>query len=100
MQADQLLGNLCERNAKTLFKGFLILLEDLHKDHELNFDKLRNSMPQKYLPLLDQADYFDKNKMQYLRKKTLDLGNEIVRNIESEFQNFTIEFKFDNENRQ
>ena len=55
-------------------------------------------MPDKYLPLLDQANYFDEDKMQYLRKKTLDLGNEISRNIESEFQNFTIEFKF-NENR-
>ena len=99
MQANQLLGNLCERNTKALFKGFLILLEDLHKDHELNFDKLRIAMPEQYQALLDQADYFDYDKMQYLRKKTLDLGNEIMRNIESEFQNFTIEFKFDNENR-
>lgn len=98
MQANQLLGDLCERNTKALFKGFLILLEDLHKDHELNFNKLKSSMPDKYLPLLDQANYFDEDKMQYLRKKTLDLGNEISRNIESEFQNFTIEFKF-NENR-
>lgn len=94
MNADKILCDLCERNTKTLFKGFLILLEDLNKDHQLNFDKLKKSLPKKYESIINQADYFDEDKMKYLRKKTLDFGNEILRNIESEFENFTIEFNF------
>ena len=55
---------------------------------------LKKALPDDYTSLIDQADYFDHNKMQYLRKKILDMGNESIRESENNFENFTISFKF------
>ena len=94
MDAKESLSSSSASSTKALFKAFLILIEDLNKDHLINFSKLRNSIPKEYHPLLDQADYFDQHKLQYLRKKILDMGNETIRSTESNFENFTISFKF------
>ena len=94
MNAGQALNSTHSRNTKVLFKSFLILIEDLHKDHCINFSKLRDNVPQEYHPLLDLADYFDQHKLQYLRKKILDMGNESIRTTSSDFENFTISFRF------
>ena len=71
------------------------MIEDLNNDHLRNFEKLRKSVPKEYQPLIDQADYFDQAKLQYLRKKILDLGNESIRTTENSLENFTISFKKD-----
>ena len=94
MNPDELVNSVYSKNTKILFKSFLVLIEDLHKDHEINFDKLKKSLPKEYHDLIDQADYFDNNKLQYLRKKILDMGNETIRETESNFEKFTISFKF------
>ena len=94
MDAKKSLSSTATNGTKMLFKAFLILIEDLNKDHLINFSKLRKSIPEEYHPILDQADYFDQHKLQYLRKKILDMGNETIRSTESNFENFTISFKF------
>lgn len=94
MDPDEILQTVYAKNTKVLFKSFLILIEDLNNDHLRNFEKLRNSIPEEYHALLDQADYFDQKKLQYLRKKILDLGNDSIRTAEDSFENFTISFKF------
>ena len=71
-------------------------MEDLKNEHDSNFNKLRDSLPEEYQPILNQADYFDDDKMQHLRKRILDVGNESLRNILYEVQNFTITFDFKN----
>ena len=71
----------------------LILIEDLHKEHEINFNKLKESLPENE-DLIVQADYFDDDKLRYLRKKVLDMGNEVIRNNSIDLENFTISFKF------
>lgn len=83
-----------EKNIRMLYKAFLILIEDLHKDHQINFQKLRLSFPSEFSGIIDQADYFDEKKLKYLRKKILDMGNEVIRMNDSELANFTISFKF------
>jgi len=45
MDAQELLTSSYEKNTKLLFKSFLILIEDLHKDHSINFHKLRKALP-------------------------------------------------------
>ena len=70
------------------------MLEDLQKEHQIQFNKLRKNLPKDTLPILEQADYFDEEKLQHLRKRTLDIGNETIRNIEGELENFTITFEF------
>ncbi len=94
MDAEEMVRKYCEKNTVTLFKGFLMMIEDLQVDHQIHFGKLRNSLPEEYKTLIDQADYFDQEKLQHLRKRTLDIGNEAVRNIAGGFENFTISFEF------
>lgn len=94
MDPDESLQALYAKNTKVLFKSFLILIEDLNDDHLRNFEKLRGAIPKEYHALLNQADYFDQKKLQYLRKKILDLGNDSIRTAENSFENFTISFKF------
>ena len=94
MNAEGILKKHCQRNTVSLFKGFLVMLEDLQKDHHIQFNKLRKNLPKDTLPILEQADYFDEEKLQHLRKRTLDIGNETIRNIEGELENFTITFEF------
>mgnify|MGYP003632451810 FL=1 len=94
MDAQELLISSYEKNTKVLFKSFLILIEDLNKDHCINFHKLRKALPSEHHALIDQADYFDQHKLQYLRKRILDMGNDSIRSSESSFENFTISFKF------
>ena len=94
MNAEGILKKHCQRNTVSLFKGFLVMLEDLQKEHQIHFNKLRKNLPKDTLPILEQADYFDEEKLQHLRKRTLDIGNETIRNIEGELENFTITFEF------
>ena len=83
-----------ERHVRRLFKDFLYLLEDLHKEHSINFDKLERNVPDEYSDLIAQANYFDYPKMQHLRKRVLDLGNDSIRNSQEDFENYTVIFKF------
>ena len=96
MDAQGIFKKHCQRNTVSLFKGFLIMLEDLQKEHQIHFSKLKRNLPEGCLPVIEQADYFDEEKLQHLRKRTLDIGNETLRNIEGELQNFTISFEFNN----
>jgi hypothetical protein len=75
MDAQGIFRKYCQRNTVSLFKGFLVMLEDLQREHQIHFDE---------------------EKLQHLRKRTLDLGNETIRNVESELENFTISFTFNN----
>lgn len=93
MDAKALLGEYYGRNTKRLFKTFLVLLEDLKTEHDINFCKLRKNLSQ-HKDLIEQADYFDEDKMQYLRKKVLDMGNDNIRNNDDDLEKFTIEFEF------
>ena len=94
MNAEDIFCKHCERNTTSLFKGFLMILEDLKKEHEINFGKLKKNLPEEYKPVIDQADYFDEEKVQHLRKRTLDIGNEAIRSIDGGLENFTIDFEF------
>ena len=58
---------------KLVFKSFLVMVEDLHIEHQIQFGKLKDKLPKEYLDIVDQADYLDEEKKQYLRKKILVL---------------------------
>ena len=94
MEPETAIQEVYSKNTKVLFKSFLILIEDLNRDHVINFSKLRKAISPQYHSLIDQADYFDQHKLQYLRKKILDMGNESIRDAENSLENFTISFKF------
>lgn len=93
MDAQDFLAERSDRALRTLFKGFLKILEDVRREHEINFDKLRGSLPDD-VDLIDMADYFDDERFQAYRKKVLDLGNEMLREYQSELENFKVTFVF------
>ena len=90
-KATELLHFQAGRNVTNLYKGFLVALEDLHHQHQSNFNKLRKALPE-HEGIIDQADYLDEEAMDYLRKKVLDLGNDCRRYLETEIEKFEIEF--------
>jgi len=79
---------------KLVFKSFLVMVEDLHIEHQIQFGKLKDKLPKEYLDIVDQADYLDEEKKQYLRKKILDIGNESIRGVNEELSKISVEFKF------
>ena len=94
MDAKSLLQQQYDRNTVSLFKGFLVLIEDLQKEHSIHFAKLKRNLPRDCWAVIDQANYFDDDKMSHLRKRILDIGNETLRRVDSDMEEFTISFKF------
>jgi len=90
----EILQDRYEKHIKNLFKSFLCLLEDLNEDHSIHFAKLKKALPEEYHSLINQANYFDYDKMQYLRKRVLDLGNDSLRNQNEDLEKFIVHFKF------
>lgn len=93
MEAKDFLSDRFNGSTKSLFKNFLVLIEDLHTENQISFHKLKKHLPE-HTDLIDQANYFDQEKMQYLRKKILDLGNESIRSSENDLEKFIVEFNF------
>ncbi len=94
MDPKNLLKDNLDRNVKELFKGFLNTIEDLHADHQRTFAKLRSALPEDYEPIINMADYFDYDKLQHIRKRVLDVGNESLRKNDSELEKVNLKFEF------
>ena len=93
MEAKDFLSQRVNGATKSLFKSFLVLIEDLHTENQIAFHKLKKHLPE-HSDIIDQANYFDQDKMQYLRKKILDMGNESIRDSNDDLEKFIIEFNF------
>lgn len=78
------------RNIVNLYKNHLILLEDVSVEHNQMMDKLKNHVAQE---TLDDVDYLSEKKYNYFRKKTLDIGNEAIREFERSIENLKITLK-------
>jgi hypothetical protein len=80
------------RNVIVFYKKYLSILEDISKDHQIMKDKMDTHLPKEFL---DNIDYLNKDKYNYIRKKILDGGNEIYRELESSLNllNFNIKEK-------
>jgi hypothetical protein len=94
MKAQDFLNDRSDHHVKFLFKSFLLMLEDLKKTHEINFNKLYEELPDEQHGIINMADYFDEDYYQNYRKKILDIGNSVLRDYNSELENLTVEFKF------
>jgi len=93
MEAKDFLSQRVNGATKSLFKSFLVLVEDLHTENQIAFHKLKKHLPE-HSDIIDQANYFDQDKMQYLRKKILDMGNESIRGSNDDLEKFIVEFNF------
>ncbi len=80
-----------DRIVTNLFKGYLIMLEDLGDSHDETLAKLKAALPPDYRPFVDLADYLTPERGAALRKKILDSGNDSKREISKLVDQFTIE---------
>jgi hypothetical protein len=93
MEDKEILQERYEKHIKGLFKSFLFILEDLNDDHSINFAKLKKALPE-HEHIITQADYFDRDKLQFLRKRVLDLGNDSLRGQNEDLEKFTVILNF------
>jgi hypothetical protein len=94
MNAKKFLNDSSHKEITGLFKTMLMLVEDMRRDHEFHYQKLYEEIPKKYHPVIKTADHFTPEKLAWIRKRILDHGNESVRNMEKEIENFKVSFKF------
>ena len=94
MNAKKILNDASDKEISSLFKIMLIMIEDMKKDHDFHYDKLYESIPEKYHPIIKTADHFTPDKLSWIRKRILDFGNESIRNMEKEIENYKVTFKF------
>ena len=78
----------------SLFKMMLMMVEDMKKDHDFHYDKLYQEIPDKYHPVINTADHFTEDKVSWIRKRILDYGNESLRSMKNELENYKVEFIF------
>ena len=77
----------------SLFKGQLVILEDLGLEHDEALGKLYDALPDQYKPFVNLADYFTEQKGEILRKKVLDAGNDSKRQVDEILKTFNITLK-------
>ena len=77
-----------------LFKMMLMMVEDMKKDHDFHYEKLYENIPDEYHKIINVADHFTPQKVNWIRKRILDFGNESIRNLGSALDNYTVSFIF------
>ena len=66
------------------------MIEGVQKEHTAMLKKVEQKTSKEFSK---NIDYFDDQKYNYLRKKTLDLGNDILRELENNLEMFEIRIK-------
>ena len=94
MNAKKILNDSSDKEIKSLFKTMLLLLEDMRQDHVFHYQKLYDEIPEEYHSVIRAADHFTPDKLAWIRKRILDHGNDSVRNMQKEIENFKVTFKF------
>ena len=72
------------------YKNHLSMLEGVQKEHTSMLKKVEQKTSKEFS---ENIDYFNDKKYNYLRKKTLDLGNDILRELENNLEMFEIRIK-------
>ena len=94
MNAKKKLAIESEKQISGLFKMMLMMVEDMKKDHDFHYAKLYDNIPKQYHGIINAADHFTPDKVNWIRKRILDMGNESIRNLDSNFDNYTVSFIF------
>lgn len=92
-QPDSILEFSIKRNITNLFKDFLVILENIEQDHDEALNKLVKTLPPESQKQLYLADHFTDEKVEQIRKRILSRGNDAIRAIQQDMQNYSINFK-------
>jgi hypothetical protein len=96
MDAKQTLSKKSSKSISFLFKQYLMLIEDLKFEHDQYLKKIKSEIPSEFHNVIDNANNFDEDKLSRIRKRVLDIGNETIRSLDDEMNDFTINFVFKN----
>lgn len=88
------LNNKSQVEISSFFKMMLIMVEDMKKDHDFHYQKLYEELPEEHHGVVNAANHFTPEKLAWIRKRILDYGNESIRNMEKEIENYKVSFKF------
>tara|TARA_R100000005_G_C4896111_1_gene140505 strand:- start:412 stop:699 length:288 start_codon:yes stop_codon:yes gene_type:complete len=94
MNAKKKLESSSNDQISSLFKLMLMMVEDMKKDHDFHYQKLYENIPDQYHGVINTADHFTPEKVNWIRKRILDVGNESIRNLAAELDNYTVTFVF------
>ena len=94
MNAKKNLVSKSEKEIGGLFKMMLLMVEDMKRDHDFHYDKLYENIPEEYHKIINTANHFTQPKINWIRKRILDVGNESIRSLGSEMNNYTVNFIF------
>ena len=94
MNAKKKLESSSNDQISSLFKLMLMMVEDMKKDHDFHYQKLYENIPDQYHGVINTADHFTPEKVNWIRNRILDVGNESIRNLAAELDNYTVTFVF------
>ena len=96
MDAKETLSKKSNKSISFLFKQYLMLIEDLKFEHDQYIKKIKDGIPSECHNLIDNADTFNEEKMSRIRKRVLDIGNETIRSLDNDINDFSVNFVFKN----
>jgi len=94
MDAKKKLNRESDDEISKLFKMMLMMVEDMKKDHDFHYEKLYENIPDEYHGIINTANHFTPQKINWIRKRILDVGNESIRNLGSTLDDYTVSFIF------
>ena len=94
MDAKKKLNRESDNEISKLFKMMLMMVEDMKQDHDFHYEKLYENIPNEYHAVINTANHFTPQKVNWIRKRILDIGNESIRNLGSTLDNYTVSFVF------
>lgn len=80
------------RKLTWLYKFFLEMLEDLFEEHKQKREQVKNSLLELGISqnatdtLIEIFDVFNESRMSQMRKRILDRGNDLIRQLNEEVQ--------------
>lgn len=89
-KTDAFLKAESKRIITKLFKYYLNNLEDLRYQHQVALDRLKNELSPEQIEILN---YLDFHRYSMIRKRTLDCGNETIRDLHNFLENFEVNMK-------
>lgn len=83
-----------KNHIRSLFKSLLVEMESIKDEFDERFRLLQDQLGPEHLPMLMAANPLTDDKSLRIRKKILDIGNDILREMDSETEKYLISFVF------
>jgi len=81
-------------HVKSLFKILLSEIEDIKEDFDERYRLLQDQLSPEHLPMLYAANPLTNDRFMRIRKRILDVGNDVSRAMDSETERYDVTFVF------